>query len=279
MNYRHAFHAGNFVDVFKHIVLVALIKSFFRKDTPFCFQDTHAGTGVYDLLSENAQKSKEFENGITKIMAADCSLPLIQEYKSLVRAVNPTNTLQYYPGSPEIVRQLLRPEDRMVLSELHEEEYLNLKKYFARQKKEKQIAIHLQDGYQSLKAFLPPKEKRGLILIDPPYENPNELEEIIERIPHALKRFETGVYAIWYPIKHYAQIERFHHAMKSNIERPMLITELSIYPENIATHLNGSGLLIINPPWQLDREIEALLPFLWETLKTSRDGRTSVKLL
>lgn len=279
MNYRHTFHAGNFADVFKHVTLVALVKSFFHKETPFCYLDTHAGKGIYNLLSAEATKSKEYENGIAKVFEAHSAHPLLKDYLTTITSINPKDKLQNYPGSPEIVSQLLRPQDRMVLSELQREEYISLRNHFARSKKTKQIAVHEQDGYQSLKAFLPPKEKRGLILIDPPYEDTNEFKKLLDLIPQALKRFETGVYAIWYPIKNRAPIDLFHRELKNKIARPMLVAELSVYNEDLPTHFNGSGLVIINPPWQLDTTLNAVLPDLWKTLSPEQAGRYSVKTL
>lgn len=273
MNYRHGFHAGNFADVFKHIVLIALVNSFFRKETPFCYLDTHAGIGVYDLKSENAQKSKEFENGILKLLDSSITEKNIESLISLVKKIN-SNDLKNYPGSPEIVKQLLRPQDRLILCELHPEEFQQLKKRYGHQK---QIAVHHQDGYQALKAFLPPKEKRGLILIDPPYEDKNEFEKLIETLPQALKRFETGVYAIWYPIKNREPVNYFLREIKKHISREMLICELSLYPDDLPTHLNGSGMLIINPPWQLDDELNKTLPIL-SRLLTQNFNETPFKI-
>jgi 23S rRNA (adenine2030-N6)-methyltransferase len=201
MNYRHIYHAGNFADAFKHIILMLLTKSFLKKETPFCFLDTHAGIGHYDLMSVEAQKGKEYENGIKKIIEADDPPEAIREYIACIQNFNAKiadNECRLYPGSPEIVKAFLRPHDRMQLCELHPEDYKTLKKYFARHK---QIAVHHQDAYQSFKALLPPKEKRGLILIDPPYENTNELSHLVTMLPQALSRFETGVYALWYPIR------------------------------------------------------------------------------
>lgn len=272
MNYRHIFHAGNFADVFKHIILVALTKAFFRKDTAFCYLDTHAGVGSYDLSSGPAQKGKEYENGIRKILSAKNVPELVQDYLSLL----PDRKSRLYPGSPEIVRQLIRQQDRMVLSELHPDDYVTLKKHFAHNK---QIAVHHQDAYLSLKAFLPPKEKRGLILIDPPYEQADEFAQLTTSLQEALKRFESGVYAIWYPIKHRPPIDRFYHQLKLKIERPMLACELSIYPDNQATQLNGCGMLIINPPFQLDQQLTPVVAWLWKQLSINQQGQSFVRLI
>jgi 23S rRNA (adenine2030-N6)-methyltransferase len=278
MNYRHSYHTGNFADVFKHIILTALTSALLRKENAFCFLDTHAGQGSYDLQASETQKTKEFTSGITKILQADNPPPLIQQYLQIVNTLNPDGIepLRFYPGSSYFVRHFLREQDRIVLTELHEEDYQRLKQFYRR---DKQVGVHHQDGYNALKAFLPPKERRGLVLIDPPYEQPDELMQMISVLEQALQRWETGIFALWYPIKEYRSIERFHQAVKQRLNRPMLISELSIFPENLATHLNGSGMLIINPPWQLDREINTVLPWLWQTLSSNKQGRYEAKNL
>jgi 23S rRNA (adenine2030-N6)-methyltransferase len=271
MNYRHLFHAGNFADAFKHIVLVALTQSFFKKETPFCYLDTHAGIGQYDLLSDAAQKCKEYENGIEKILMADNAPALVQDYLSCIQ-----KPLRLYPGSPDIVKKLLRPQDRMVLCELHPEDAKTLKTHFSH---DKQITVNQQDAYQSLKAYLPPKEKRGLVLIDPPYENKNEFSNILSALVIALKRFETGVYAIWYPIKDYKSILHFHQQLKNTITRPLLACEITLYPDDIKTQLNGCGMIIINPPFKLDERLNETLPWLWKTLSIHNQGSHQLKFL
>lgn len=275
MNYRHSFHAGNFADVFKHTVLISLIQAIARKETPFCFLDTHAGSGYCDLLAGDAQKTKEFESGICKILQQFDAPELIKTYLHCVEAANTAfNTtpspLRYYPGSPLIAKHFLRPQDRMILSELDPKAHQVLKKHFAR---DKQVSVQLIDGYQALKAFLPPKERRGLILIDPPYERANELNELVTTLPPLVSRFATGVYAIWYPIKDKITIEKFYAKLKDAIKHPMLAIELSIYPENNPQYLNGSGMLIINPPWQLSEQVNAYLPWLWRQLSVKNQGQ------
>ncbi|MES2218151.1 MAG: 23S rRNA (adenine(2030)-N(6))-methyltransferase RlmJ, partial [Pseudomonadota bacterium] len=249
MNYRHIYHAGSFADAFKHIVLVALTQALLRKATPFCFLDIHAGLGVYDLADTSAQKSNEAAGGIRKIVAAANPPPLIQDYLACVAEFNnKAADLRYYPGSPMIVRELMRAQDRMVLTELHDETWQQLKDNFYH---DRRVGVHHQDGYQALKAFLPPKERRGLILIDPPYEKSDELAAIPKILGQAIPRFETGVYALWYPIKEKRSLVRFHESLKNKISRPVLLAELCIYPEDIATELNGCGMAIVNPPFQV----------------------------
>jgi 23S rRNA (adenine2030-N6)-methyltransferase len=277
MNYRHSYHAGNFADVFKHIVLVALLKSFLKKDNSFCYLETHAGAGVYDLNSESAQKTKEFESGIGKIISPSlrgCEAAaaiqnagyvneVVNDYLSCIKKIN-TDASKNYPGSPYFAKYFLRQNDRAILAELHEEEYAALKKFFAR---DKQIAVHHQDGYLALKAFLPPKEKRGLILIDPPYEQHDEFETLTKILPHAVQRFETGVFALWYPIKDRQSTDRFLKNLQAKISRPVLISELIIHPNYLPSHLNGSGMLIVNPPWQIEDKINEITSWLATSLR------------
>ncbi len=274
MNYRHAYHAGNFADVTKHIIITALISCLSRKDTPFCYIDTHAGTGFYDLTSEFAAKTKEYENGIEKIIHHDDPPTIIRLYLDCVHKINNRlsgekfASLQYYPGSPMIARELMRPHDHIIACELHPEEYQQLKNTF---NGDKQAAVHHQDGFLGLKAFLPPKERRGIVLIDPPYEDPDEFARIAHSLSIALKRWDTGVYAIWYPIKGRNQVENFYKSIKKNIAQPVFAIELTIYPD-LPQHLNGTGMIIINPPYQLDEMIGQNLPWLWNALSINKQG-------
>lgn len=274
MNYRHSYHAGSFTDVFKHIVLTALIVSLERKATPFCYIDTHAGIGIYDLFSEFANKTKEYQSGIEKIIAKENPPPLIKRYLDCIHHINNQLThskfasLRYYPGSPLVARTLARPNDKIIACELHPEDYSELKRTFAG---DKQVAVHHMDGFLGLKAFLPPKERRGLVLIDPPYEDPAEFNRIVHSLPIALKRWETGIYAIWYPIKERNQVDRFYKTIKETLQVPVLAIELTTYPD-LPQHLNGSGMVILNPPWQFDALIEEFLPWTWNALTINGQG-------
>jgi len=282
MNYSHLYHAGNFADVIKHIVLLALIKSLLRKTNGFFYLDTHAGAGFYDLFSVEAKKNKEYESGILKCLNKKNPPELVKLYLACIKRINnrlsqsSIASLQYYPGSPLIAHYFLREQDRMILTEIHPQEYQLLKKHFSN---DSLASIHLMDGYQGLKAFLPPKERRGLILIDPPFERPNEFTTILSMLPIALKRFSTGIMAIWYPIKDRPPIERFHRQLKKSIQQPILTIELSIYPENSPLHLNGCGMAVINSPWQFEEEMRSVLPFLKETLSLHQDGQCRIGML
>lgn len=280
MNYRHGYHAGNFADVFKHAILIALIKTFLRKENPFCYIETHSGSGYYDLFSEYSKKNNEFEEGVEKVLHQQDSPLIVKEYISCVQRLNnrlshsAISSLRYYPGSPLIASYFLREHDRLILSELHPEDYQQLKKTL---QNDMRAGVHLQDGYQGLKAFLPPKERRGLILIDPPYERPNEWMSLAAAIPTALKRFNTGVYALWYPIKDHENITRFQQIIKTEIKQPILTTELTLYNEALPTHLNGCGMMIINPPWQFEKELHLIVPWLWRVLSIEHQGQFTIR--
>ncbi|MBI3779258.1 MAG: 23S rRNA (adenine(2030)-N(6))-methyltransferase RlmJ [Gammaproteobacteria bacterium] len=275
MNYRHIFHAGNFADVFKHLVLSLLLKSLHRKDAPFCYLDTHAGAGRYDLSSAAAQKTGEYRDGIKRLWNGQ-SMPELADYLAAVRALNDGHTLRYYPGSPRIARFFLRPQDRAVLLELQSEECAQLKADFAG---DRQVLVQGQDGYAGLKAFLPPKERRGLALIDPPYESDKEFEQVIDGLRSAYARWDSGMYALWYPIKSRPPVERFHRMLVATGIRKILLAEFSPYPEDSAFRLNGCGMVVINPPWKLDETLHSVLPALLERLRQHPAGHSTITWL
>ncbi len=275
MNYRHIFHAGNFADVFKHVVLSLLLKSLHRKDTPFCYLDTHAGAGRYDLSSEAAQKTGEYRDGIQRLWDRDV-LPEVADYLAAVHATNAEGRLRYYPGSPAIARFFLRPQDRMVLLELQADECAALQ---ARYAGDRQVVVQRQDGYAGLKAHLPPKERRGLVLLDPPYESNQEYEQIVAGLRVAHERWASGMYAIWYPIKDRAPVERFHRALVATGIRRILLAEFCPFPEDSGFRLNGCGMVMINPPWKLEETLRRLLPGLLDVLRQHPAARTALTWL
>lgn len=275
MNYRHIYHAGNAADVFKHAVLALLLRRLAAKDTPFAVLDTHAGVGVYDLARTEAQRTGEFRDGIARLLAVyPASMPdepVLAPYLAMVRAgLDETGALIRYPGSPAITRAALRPGDRLVLCELHPDDHAALRRSFAG---DRQVAVHHMDGYRALRAHLPPKERRGLVLIDPPYEDAGELARLPERLAQAWHRWPTGAYALWYPIKERPAIWRFHEALIAEGIRRMLAVELTVRDEVSHATLNGSGMILVNPPWQLDQELERLLPLLHGALAHGGDTR------
>ncbi len=277
LSYRHIYHAGNFADVFKHVVLVQILRALLRKETPFFVLDTHAGIGRYELELAEAQKNREFDEGIARLL--DCADPptAVADYLEQVCAQNSnTQDLKIYPGSPCLIRALLRPQDRLVLSELHPADVVELRRVFAG---DRQVAVHQQDAYQGLKAFLPPAERRGLVLIDPAYERKDEYERVAESLKMAYQRWPTGVYMIWYPISSRSLVTRFHQAIIATGIRKILCTELCTAADTDRTAFVGSGLLIVNPPWQLQEDIAAQLPWLWNCLSSAGQGQQTVAWL
>jgi 23S rRNA (adenine2030-N6)-methyltransferase len=269
MNYRHAFHAGNFADVMKHALLVRIIAYLQRKDAPIRVIDTHAGIGLYDLAADEAERTGEWIDGIGRLeepLAPEAEA-LLEPYRHVLAEVRARNGATAYPGSPAIVRELLRRQDRGVFVELHPADYAVLSGRF------NQVAnlkvMHL-DGWTALHALIPPKEKRGLVLIDPPYEEPNELQRLGDELLAALNRWATGVYAGWYPIKDIAPVDQVARVLHEGCPRPLLRLELLVDDPRDASRLNGSGLFVINPPYGLREEAEILLPALAERL--SRGG-------
>lgn len=275
MNYRHIYHAGNFADVFKHCVLVLLLESLLRKNKPFCYIDTHAGVGIYDLYSKMAQKTHEYLSGISRVLDnSSKGMPdELTPYLVCLKKLNKIKTLtggdiHFYPGSPHLARFFLRPVDRMILMELHQEDILLLKKLYA---KDSQVAVHHYDGYQGLKAFLPPIEHRGLVFIDPPFEQKSEFELILAALKVALDRWQNGIYAIWYPVKDYNLVRDFLRAL-DKLGVPHFVSEMIISKQTVLKEFVGSGMVIINPPWQVDQTCKKVLPWLWRVLSPNLEG-------
>ena len=266
MNYRHGFHAGNFADVVKHTLLGLLLEALNRKPAPWAYLDTHAGAGAYDLQSEAARRTGEAGGGIGRLWAARPKLPAASEQLCrIVSDMNPglpaAELPRVYPGSPLVAAALARPEDKLFLAELHPEEA-----YLLRGELQGVVgaAVHERDGYEMLKAFTPPKERRGLVLIDPPYEKADEFDTAAAALKTAHARWPTGVYALWYPIKDDSARRRFLRKVEQSGMRKVLLTELSLSPQ--AEGLYGTGMLIVNPPYKLDEEarqcLAALVPVL-----------------
>lgn len=275
MNYRHVYHAGNFADVLKHAVLARVLDYLKRKEAPFRVIDTHAGAGRYALTSPEAAKTGEWLNGIGRLIGPHAKplapgvADLLAPYLDAVRADNAGPGLVTYPGSPCIALRLLRAQDTLVANELHPEELEHLKAAIGRDRRAKPMAL---EGWVALKALLPPKERRGLVLIDPPFEEPGELERMASGIAQALQRFATGIYLAWYPIKDPKPIRRFHADLARLGPRNLLRIELLIQRQDHADRLNGCGLIVINPPHTLERELAVILPDLRRRLAVAGDG-------
>lgn len=270
MNYRHIYHAGNFADVLKHSVFSLLIRYMQNKDKAFRILDTHAGIGLYDLSSEEAQKTGEWADGIGRLI--DAALPekaaaLLEPYFAAVRSLNPEGGVRFYPGSPKLARILMRPQDRLSAIELHPEDCRRLSRLF---EGDFQVRVTELDGWLSLGAHLPPKEKRGIVLVDPPFEEEGEYERLAEGLARGYRRFAGGTYCLWYPIKKGAPIRQFHEALQALDIPKILCAELTVRSDRETTGLTGSGLIVVNPPYTLKDELHALLPVLKEKLAQDR---------
>ena len=265
MNYRHGFHAGNHADVLKHVAVLALLEALGRKDTPYFVLDTHAGRGRYLLQGEQADATGEARGGIFRLYVLHGLPALLQRYLRRVQADNPVGALLTYPGSPLLIAQAMRPQDRLVACELQPDEARALAALF---KDDPRVGVQARDGYGAMKALLPPKAhtagiSRGMVLVDPPYETQeDELDTILHALEDALARWPTGIYAVWYPIKRRKSLAKFLRKAALLPCKSALIAEMLIRHDNSPLRLNGSGLLVVNPPYRLDHELEPVLPVL-----------------
>ena len=248
MNYRHAFHAGNFADCMKHALLVWLIDALQRKPAPIFVLDTHAGAGRYDLTAGPAQRTGEWRQGIDRLI--EMPPAALGRYLGFIR------TLGLYPGSPALIRAMLRPEDRLACCELQLDDLFELRRHFTR---DPQVSVHQRDAWEALPGLLPPKERRGLVLIDPPFENPDEFADLAAGLATAYARWRTGVLAAWYPIKHRAPVRGFHAAMQQTGIRDIVAAERCLREPLLPDRLNGCGLLVVNPPFLFEREAPPIL--------------------
>jgi 23S rRNA (adenine2030-N6)-methyltransferase len=271
MNYRHAFHAGGFADVIKHIVLVRMLTYLQDKPAAFRVIDTHAGAGVYDLTGEEASRSGEWLTGIARIMQARFSektLPLVAPYLDIVRAFNPQAALKAYPGSPLIARALLRPQDRLTACEV---EPKTRKRLIDALRRDAQARVVDLDGWMALPAFVPPNERRGLVLIDPPFEQKDEFERLGSGFAEAFAKWPTGSYLLWYPVKSRRATDDLARLVAASVGAgpspgKCLRLEFSVAPQTAGAALTSAGLLIVNPPWTLAGELKAILPELEKPL-------------
>ena len=278
MNYRHAFHAGGFADVIKHIVLVRILTHLHEKQASFRVIDSHAGAGVYDLTSEEARRGGEWLTGIARIMQSrfsETTAPLLEPYLDIVRAFNPQRDLQTYPGSPLIARALLRPQDRLVACEV---EPKARKRLIDALRRDTQARVVDLDGWVALPAFVPPKERRGLVLIDPSFEQKDEFERLADGFAQAFAKWPTGSYLLWYPVKSRRATDSLAKHVAAQVTAASspgtcLRLEFSVAPQQAGSRLTSAGLLIVNPPWRLAAELKAILPELEKPLGQGGAGR------
>jgi 23S rRNA (adenine2030-N6)-methyltransferase len=275
LNYRHIYHAGNFADVAKHVGLVYCLEALKRKDGPFFVLDTHAGRGVYDLQSAEARKSAEAERGIQRLIDQGMNGSVLTDYFAAVRA-RPGKRLANYPGSPALIAAALRPQDRALFVELLPAEARAAEREIGSAGR---IRVDIGDGYAALKSQLPPAERRGLVLIDPPYESLDELKILLRAFAEAYRRWPSGTYLIWYPIRS-AEQRRQVHARFEALEIPkMLCADLAIHPDDAGLGLAGSGLLLVNPPYGVDDHLRQAYEAIHRAIATPGAGYVQVERL
>ncbi|ATO19564.1 23S rRNA (adenine(2030)-N(6))-methyltransferase RlmJ [Acinetobacter sp. LoGeW2-3] len=274
MNYRHHFHAGNFADVMKHVLLLQILSRLNNKDKPYRYIDTHGGAGKYDLSTSEAQKSGEFLNGIHRLIKLDDSIKRnapegVQQYLKIVEKMRENFGKGAYPGSPWFALEGMRDIDKATIFEMQRDVFQQLDQNIF----DKRAGLHERDAYEGLLAVIPPKEKRGLVMIDPPYEvERKDFPQLVELIAAAYKKWPTGVFAVWYPIKDRAMIERFEKKMFKTGIRRQLICEVCVWPDDTPVGLNGCGLLVINPPWKFSEDADEALQWLFPHLRMQENG-------
>ncbi len=265
LSYRHAFHAGNHADVLKHFLLIQLSRYLGQKDKPFWIIDTHAGAGLYELDTGYATKLKEYENGIGKLWARQDLPATLADYVDRVRACNPDGNLRFYPGSPWLAQQTLRPQDRLRLFELHSSDSKILQENFGTLGR--QVSIATANGFDALKTLLPPPPRRALVLIDPPYETRDDYPNVIAALQDGLARFATGTYAVWYPQLARLDAQQLPDKLKCLPLKNWLHVALTVRtPSADGFGMHGSGMFVINPPWTLHQTLADIMPYLVQVL-------------
>ena len=276
LSYRHAFHAGNYADVLKHLVVSRILAYLTQKPGPLCYIDTHAGAGGYNLQSDEANKTAEYQAGIGLLWERDDLPEPLKAYRDLVAKFNRGDALKFYPGSPWFAQQLLREYDRLELCELHPQDFPRLQQYFA---KDQRIHCRREDGYQRSLALVPPAEKRGLILIDPSYELKEDYAKVVSHIRNLHKRFATGVYALWYPLVEERRVKTLEAAFVNSGMRRIQLYELSRTAKHLHKGMTGAGMIVINPPWRLKEEVTASLAYYAPMISDSGEALFRVKEL
>jgi 23S rRNA (adenine2030-N6)-methyltransferase len=276
LSYRHGFHAGNFADVLKHLVLIQLLEYFGKKDQPFCCIDTHAGAGDYALDSAYALKNQEFANGIGRLWQRDDLPDAVARYVQLIKAANSNGSLTRYLGSARIAQQLLRNQDRLFLYELHSAEVTLLS---AAMGKDKRVKVFHADGLKNAFGLLPPQERRGLVLIDPSYELKTDYLDVVNALTAMHKRFATGTYALWYPVVERRRNQALERAIQTSGIKNVQLFELSIAADTDEHGMTASGLIIVNPPWTLTTQMQTVLPWLVDVLGNNGAGSYRIQTL
>jgi 23S rRNA (adenine2030-N6)-methyltransferase len=276
LSYQHAYHAGNFADVLKHVVLIHVLNYLKKKNKPLCYIDTHAGSGDYKLSSGEAQKNKEFLGGIGSLWQREDLPGCVADYVNLIKHFNHSGQLTRYPGSPLIASQLLGDKNRLFLYELHAAESRLLTDVV---KQNKRIKTFRADGLKDSLGLLPPKENRGLILIDPSYEIKNEYQAVVDALKGMYKRFATGCYCLWYPVVARKRNQHLERAFQTSGIKNIQLFELGIQPDSDGFGMTACGMIVINPPWTLLADMQQVLPWLAETLGQNQQGHYRIEQL
>lgn len=275
LSYRHAFHAGNFADVIKHVVLVAVLRYMTRKASPLCYIDTHAGAGAYDLHAGSAEKTREADLGIARIRDAGDAPGPVAAYLDLLRRFNGDGEIRRYPGSPWITAEMLRPNDRLMLCELHGSDFPELQKLF---RQDRRVHCYAEDGYRFGIGLVPPAERRGLIFMDPSYELADEYDTAMATLRRMHRRFATGTYALWYPILDERRTSALRKAVQESAMRDVLNLELRVAEGKSPRGMYGCGMILVNPPWTLRDAMELALPYLAKKMGRSGDFSYRIEL-
>ncbi|MBJ7539962.1 23S rRNA (adenine(2030)-N(6))-methyltransferase RlmJ [Marinomonas transparens] len=273
LSYRHIYHAGNHADILKHLVVSQICRHLIKKEAPFFYLDTHAGIGQYSLDSEQAQKNKEFQSGIARLLDEKNLPESIEALLDIVKEMNPNKSLQFYPGSPKIVDYYVRQKDKLHLCELHPNDYPILAALFPNKRR---ANVSKEDGFSSVRAMLPPPQKRGFVLMDPPYEVKKDYQYVVKALQEGCQRFPQGTYAIWYPVLNRKQADDLLKAVKATKIRNVLLLELCIRDSEKERGMAGSGMIVVNPPWTLEQEAKEFLPALSKILAEDNQANHQV---
>lgn len=274
LSYRHSYHAGNFADVLKHVVLIKILEHLTGKDTAFDYIDTHAGAGLYDLHSGHADRLQEYTNGIARLEPDEW--PELAGYFEIIKQYNRTDELDYYPGSPLIAMHFLRDRDRAWLFELHSTDFALLEQNTASNRR---VSVAKQDGYKGLLARVPPPSRRALVVVDPSYELKTDYDQVFDTVCRAHRKFSTGIYAIWYPVVDRWRCEQLKNRFSQSGIKKIHCYELGIHPAGAYKGMTAAGMIVINPPWKLMQQMSELLPKLHATLAQADNSHYQCEIL
>jgi 23S rRNA (adenine2030-N6)-methyltransferase len=276
LSYRHAFHAGNFADVLKHSVLTLTLEYMVRKEKGFYYIDSHSGAGMYALAEEYAQKTGEYKDGIAKIITATDIPEALTPYVELIKSLNDPNELSLYPGSPGIAKEFVRRQDSSHLFELHSTDIEHLTRFCQRWNKSH---VKQSDGYQGVLSLLPPPSRRAVVLIDPPYELKEDYQKAVKTVIQAYKKFASGTYILWYPVVKRELVNKMVEDFSRSDVKNLLQVEYCQRPDSDEYGMTGTGLFIVNPPWQLTSQLESALPYLKATLGQQTSSYSLTQLI